>query len=80
MNNSEKSKKTLDDAAGLVGGVAGLLNDVKRQVREDIKSRVKDFADQNEFVQQDEMLALKSQLGDLLERVEHLEKTINKMK
>jgi polyhydroxyalkanoate synthesis regulator phasin len=78
-NNSEKPY-VLEDLAGMIGGVAGIVSDMRSQFKDDARSRMKDMADKAELASLSDIERLESILNDLTKRVEALELQANKKK
>lgn len=57
--------KLFDDIAGMVGGAAGLLSDIREQVRGDVRDRLKNVADKIELVTRDDIQALEDRIAAL---------------
>jgi len=58
-------EKIIDDIAGMIGGAAGLMADLRDQVRGDMHDRLKDVADRIDLVTREEYLMLESRIADL---------------
>lgn len=58
-------EKIIDDLAGMMGGAAGLLSDIRDQVRGDMRDRMKMAADRIDLVTRDELAAIESRLAAL---------------
>lgn len=68
-----KSNKIFDDMAQLAGGAAGLLNDLKQQMQNDVKARVEEMATKMDLVPREDLDALAMQVKTLQERIDTLE-------
>lgn len=79
-HKGNKSGQFFDDAAGLIGGVAGMVTDIRAQVKGDIASRVKEFADKAELANAEEIERLERKIDDLITRIEKLEAGMPKAK
>lgn len=58
-------EKIIDDLAGMMGGAAGLIADIRDQVRGDMRDRLKVVADRIDLVTRDEFEALESRIAAL---------------
>jgi len=58
-------EKIIDDLAGMMGGAAGLIADIRDQVRGDMRDRMKMAAERIELVTRDEVEALESRIAAL---------------
>lgn len=58
-------EKIIDDLAGMMGGAAGLLADIRDQVRGDMRDRMKMVADRIDLVSRDEVEALEARIASL---------------
>lgn len=58
-------EKIIDDLAGMMGGAAGLLSDIRDQVRGDMRDRMKMAADRIDLVTRDELATLESRIAAL---------------
>ena len=56
-------EKLFDDLTGMVGGAAGLLADIRDQVRGDMRDRLRGVADRIDLVTRDELTALESRIA-----------------
>jgi len=56
-------EKLFDDLTGMVGGAAGLLADIRDQVRGDMRDRLRGVADRIDLVTRDEIVALESRIA-----------------
>lgn len=79
--------KILDDVARVAGGAAGLLSDLGRSAKNDIRARAEEIADRLDLVPRDEFQRLEAMLAqsraeqeELKKRVEFLESQIGKRK
>jgi BMFP domain-containing protein YqiC len=68
-------EKIIDDLAGMMGGAAGLLADIRDQVRGDMRDRMKDVADRIDLVTRDELLALEDRIAALEAMLKPAKKT-----
>ncbi len=75
--------KILDDVARVAGGTVGVLSDLGRNAKEDIRTRVEEIADRLDLVPRDEFDRLEVMLkqsrteqDELKKRIEELEKKI----
>lgn len=57
--------KVIDDLAGMIGGAAGLMADMRDQIRGDFRDRLKGVADRIDLVTRDEILALEARITAL---------------
>jgi len=76
-------EKIFDDLAKVAGGTVGLLSDAKRQIHDDVKSRVDELALRLNLVPREDFEALEEMVKDLRARIETLEgnkKTTKKKK
>ena len=58
-------EKIIDDLAGMMGGAAGLLSDIRDQVRGDMRDRMKMAADRIDLVTRDDLAVLESRIAAL---------------
>ncbi len=56
-------EKIIDDLAGIMGGAAGMIADIRDQVRGDVRDRLKGVADRIDLVTRDEFLALERRIA-----------------
>lgn len=56
-------EKLFDDLTGMVGGAAGILADIRDQVRGDMRDRLRGVADRIDLVTRDEIVALESRIA-----------------
>jgi BMFP domain-containing protein YqiC len=56
-------EKIIDDLAGMMGGAAGLIADIRDQVRGDMRDRLKNVADKIDLITRDEFEALESRIA-----------------
>ena len=68
-----KSNKIFEDISQLAGSAAGLMNDLRQQIHEDVKTRVDDMAAKMDLVPREDFEKLEAQLKDLHERLAKLE-------
>lgn len=85
--NGSQGPRILDDAARMAGGAAGLASALRRQVRNDVKSRVEDIAARLNLVPREDLdrieamiQALRTENENLSARVEALEGKKDKAK
>ena len=78
-----QKEKILDDVARMAGGTVGILSDLGRSAKHDLRSRIEDIADRLDLVPRDEFERLEAMLkqaraeqDDLKKRLETLEKKI----
>lgn len=81
--NMMQKDKILDDVARVAGGTVGVLSDLGRNAKEDIRTRVEEIADRLDLVPRDEFDRLEVMLkqsrteqDELKKRIEELEKKI----
>lgn len=55
-------EKIIDDLAGMMGGAAGLISDIRDQVRNDMRDRLKVVADRIDLVTREEFQNLEDRL------------------
>lgn len=60
-------EKLIDDFTGMMGGAAGLLADIRDQMRGDMRDRLRGVADRIDLVTRDELMALESRITALEE-------------
>lgn len=58
-------EKIIDDLAGMMGGAAGLIADIRDQVRGDMRDRMKMAAERIDLVSRDELEALEARIAAL---------------
>jgi BMFP domain-containing protein YqiC len=58
-------EKIIDDLAGMMGGAAGLLADIREQVRGDMRDRMKNVADRIDLASREELQALEARIAAL---------------
>lgn len=58
-------EKIFDDIAGMIGGAAGVMADLRDQVRGDMRDRLKGVADRIDLVTREEFLALEARITAL---------------
>lgn len=58
-------EKIIDDLAGMMGGAAGILADIREQVRGDMRDRMKSVADRIDLVTRDDIQALEDRIAAL---------------
>lgn len=58
-------EKIIDDLAGMMGGAAGILADIREQVRGDMRDRMKSAADSIDLVTRDDIKALEDRIAAL---------------
>mgnify|MGYP000707397565 CR=1 FL=1 len=68
-----KSSKIFEDLTQLAGSAAGLMNDLKQQVHEDVKVRVEEMAAKLDLVPREDFEKLEAQIADLQQRLKKLE-------
>ena len=76
-----KSNKIVEDLTQLAGSAAGIMNDVRQQVRDDVKARVEELAGRMDLVPREDLEIIEAKLdkdmGDIAElqkRLDALEK------
>ncbi len=57
--------KIIDDLAGMMGGAAGLISDIRDQVRGDMRDRMKMVADRIDLVTRDDLERLEARIAVL---------------
>lgn len=66
--------KIIDDLTGMVGGAAGILADIREQVRGDVRDRLRHAADRIDLATRDDLLALEGRIAALEAAIARLEK------
>jgi len=72
-----KSNKIIDDITQLAGSAAGIMNDVRQQVRDDVKARVDELAARMDLVPREELDVVDAKLGKALANIEDLQKRLD---
>lgn len=62
-----------DEMAKLAGGAANAFSGVQQQIREEIKTRVEEFATRMDLVPREDLERVESLLSDAIKRIEALE-------
>ncbi|MEM8833922.1 MAG: accessory factor UbiK family protein [Pseudomonadota bacterium] len=72
-----KSNKIVEDLTQLAGSAAGIMNDVRQQVRDDVKARVEEFAGRMDLVPREDLEIVEAKLdkamGDIAELQQRLD-------
>ncbi len=68
-----KSNKIFEDLSQLAGSAAGLMNDMQKQMRDDVKTRVEELATRLDLVPREDFEKLEAQVDDLQRRIKELE-------
>ncbi len=68
-----KSNKIFEDITQLASSAAGLMNDVKTQIHDDVKIRVEEMATKLDLVPREDFEKLEAQVADLTARLKKLE-------
>ena len=77
MSNDRKINGTaFDNIAGVIGGVAGVVSEMRTQIKQDIKSRVQHAADQANLASLEDVQRLEDMLNALDKRVGEIEKNL----
>ena len=71
-NRTEKPY-IIEDIAGMLGGVAGIVSDMRTQFKSDARSRMKEMADKAELASLADIERLESILKDIEKRLSALE-------
>lgn len=71
-----KSNKIFDDIAQLAGSAAGLMNDLRQQMKEDVKSRVDELATKMDLVPREDLERVEALLEKTRKDQETLEKRL----
>ncbi len=58
-------EKIIDDLTGMMGGAAGLISDIRDQVRGDMRDRMKMMADRIDLVTRDDLAVLEARIAAL---------------
>ncbi len=58
-------EKIIDDLAGMMGGAAGLISDIRDQVRGDMRDRMKMAAERIDLVTRDDLARIEARLDAL---------------
>jgi BMFP domain-containing protein YqiC len=58
-------EKIIDDLAGMMGGAAGLIADIRDQVRGDMRDRMKMVADRIDLATREDVAALEARISAL---------------
>lgn len=58
-------EKIIDDLAGMMGGAAGILSDIREQVRGDMRDRMRSVADRIDLVTRDDIKNLEDRIAAL---------------
>lgn len=79
MKDPKQSPQSfIDDAAGMLGGLAGIVSDMRTQVRDDVRSRMKSFADRSELASLEDIQRLEAKIDDIAARLNKLEASSQK--
>ncbi len=68
-----KSNKIFEDLTQLAGSAAGLMNDLQKQMRDDVKVRVEELATRLDLVPREDFEKLEAQVDNLQKRLKELE-------
>lgn len=68
-----KSNKIFEDLTQLAGSAAGLMNDLQKQMRDDVKTRVEELATRLDLVPREDFEKLQAQVNNLQKRLKELE-------
>ena len=71
-----KSNKIIDDITQLAGSAAGIMNDVRQQVRDDVKARVEELAARRDLVPRDDLEIVEAKLDKAMDKMAALEKRL----
>ncbi|MCK6418248.1 MAG: accessory factor UbiK family protein [Alphaproteobacteria bacterium] len=69
----------ISDLARMAGGGASLMNGISRSLREEIKSRVEDFASRLNLVPREDFESVQAGLDHALREIENLKARIKKL-
>lgn len=74
MNRQRGEKPfVFEDLAGMIGGVAGIVSDVRTQIKSDARSRMKEMADKAELASLSDIERLEGMIRGLEKRLDALE-------
>ena len=72
-----KSNKIIEDITQIAGSAAGIMNDVRQQVRDDVKARVEDIASRMDLVPREDLETLEAKLEKACQEIDALQKRLD---
>lgn len=77
MTRAKFDPRLLDDIARVAGGAVNIVSGLQQQFREDMKSRVDDFANRADLVPREDMERAEAMIQKLRSRVDDLESRLD---
>lgn len=71
-----KSNKIFDDLTQIAGSAAGIMNDVRQQIRDDVKARVEEVATKLDLVPREDLDIVEAKLEKAIAEIKALEERL----